>query len=69
MQMLSFYSFTDLDFYGFVGDYLHLDAQINVQGRKKTSGKSITSIQVLLETLLVPLLYKKKKTIILNTIG
>ncbi|KAL0543568.1 hypothetical protein IC582_018667 [Cucumis melo] len=32
-------------FYEASGDYLHLDAQINVQGRKKASGKRITGIQ------------------------
>ncbi|XP_038882043.1 uncharacterized protein LOC120073335 [Benincasa hispida] len=32
-------------FYKTSGDYLHLDAQINLQGRKKASGKRITGIQ------------------------
>ncbi|XP_022962704.1 lissencephaly-1 homolog [Cucurbita moschata] len=32
-------------FYKTSGDYFHLDAQINVQGRKKASGKRITGIQ------------------------
>ena len=62
--MLPFNSFTDLDCCDFVGDYFHLDAQINVQGRKKASGKRITGIQVLHRTLIVPLLKH-----ILNTIA
>lgn len=48
-------------FYGASGNDLQLEAEIHVQGRKKTSGNRITGIQVILEGLV---LKKVKLTIV-----